>query len=218
MLTEICTLSRIINLVKERGEITQQILAKEFNISQQSVSRKLKELEDANLIIRIETKDGEIIRLTEKGENLLLNCLNEISSAIAFQHEIRIKGKVTSGLGEGKLFLSLPYYENSFKKFLGFTPYPGTLNIVIYDRISFENRLLLDTSRYINIPEYRDENKVLGAVKAFPARINDLEPAAIVIPLRTTHPKSVIEIISPYYLREKLSLKDGDEVVIEALI
>ncbi len=218
MLTEICTLSKIINLVKEKGEVTQQLLAKELNISQQSVSRKLNELEDADLITRIETKDGEIVRLTEKGENLLLECLNEISSAIAFQHEIRIKGKVTSGLGEGKLFLSLPYYEDSFKKFLGFTPYPGTLNIIIYDRISFENRLRLDTSRCVNIPEYRDENRVLGAVKAYPARINDLEPAAIVIPLRTTHPKSVIEVISPYFLREKLSIKDGDEVLIEALI
>ena len=218
MLTEVCTLSKIINLVKEKGEVTQQLLAKEFNISQQSISRKLKELEEANLIIRISTKDGEIIRLTEKGENLLLTCLNEITEALAFQHEIRIKGKVTSGLGEGKIFLSLPYYENSFRKFLGFTPYPGTLNIVIYDRASFENRLLLDTSRCINIPEYRDENRVLGAVKAYPARINNVEPAAIVIPLRTTHPKSVIEVISPYYLREKLSLKDGDEVIVEALI
>ncbi|WP_240931377.1 CTP-dependent riboflavin kinase [Acidianus sulfidivorans] len=204
-------------LVKQNQIVTQQLLAKELNLSQQSVSRKLKDLESENLIIRIESKDGEIIKLTEDGENLLVKCLEDINEALNYQHEIKIKGRVTSGLGEGKIFLSIPYYVESFKKFLGFTPYPGTLNIVIYDKASFENRLLLDATKCITIPEYREEKRVLGAVKVFPATINQIQPAAIVIPLRTTHPKSVIEIVSPYYIREKLNLKDGDEVVIEAL-
>ncbi|MCG2909081.1 MAG: CTP-dependent riboflavin kinase, partial [Stygiolobus sp.] len=67
----------------------------------------------------------------------------------------------------------------------------------------------------IVIPEYKESNRVLGSVKAFPATVNSLSPAAVVIPARTTHPKSVVEIISPYYLRERLNLKDGDEVQIE---
>ncbi|WP_420807179.1 DUF120 domain-containing protein [Acidianus manzaensis] len=204
-------------LVKNKGEVTQQLLAKELGLSQQSVSRKLKDLESQNLIIRVESKEGEIIKLTEEGENLLVKCLEDINEALKYQHEIKIKGKVTSGLGEGRIFLSLPYYMESFKKFLGFTPYPGTLNVVIYDKCSFENRLSLDASRAIMIPEHKEEKRVLGAVKAFPAVVNQLQPAAIVLPLRTTHPKSVIEIISPYFLREKLNLKDGDEIIIEAL-
>jgi len=131
---------------------------------------------------------------------------------------LHIKGKVTSGLGEGRIFLSLPYYMESFKKYLGFEPYAGTLNLVIYDRISLENRLILDVAKGIVIPEHKEPNRVLGSVKAFPSSINSLSPAAIVIPARTTHPKSVIEIISPYYLRERLSLKDGDEISIEVYL
>jgi len=101
---------------------------------------------------------------------------------------------------------------------LGFEPYEGTLNLVIYDRISLENRLILDIVRGVLIPEYKEPNRVLGSVKAFPSSVNSLFPAAIVIPSRTTHPKSVIEVISPYYLREKLNLKDGDEISVEVYL
>ncbi|EZQ06795.1 riboflavin kinase [Candidatus Acidianus copahuensis] len=214
---EICILSKIITIMRKNGEITQQLLAKELEMSQQSVSRKLKELEDKKLISRTISKEGEIIRLTDEGEIYLNSCLETIREAISFQHNIRILGKVTSGLGEGRIFLGMQYYMDSFKKFLGFSPYPGTLNVVIYDKISFENRLFLESGKSIMIPEHREENKVLGAVKAYPASINNVAPAAIVIPLRSIHPKSVIEIVSPYYIREKLGLKDGDEVEINAM-
>ncbi|MEM0373170.1 MAG: DUF120 domain-containing protein, partial [Sulfolobales archaeon] len=52
----------------------------------------------------------------------------------------------------------------------------------------------------------------------YPASINGVTPAAVVIPLRTTHPKSIIEVISPYKLREKLNLEDGSEVMIEVYL
>ncbi len=217
MLNDSCIVAKIISLSKS-SEITQETLAKELNLSQQSVSRKLKELEDKGIIKRTITASGEIVSLTNKGEDLLSQCLSLIRDAIISSHALKIKGIVTSGLGEGKIFLSLPYYEDSFKKFLGFTPYPGTLNIVIYDRLSLENRIILDTEKHILIPEYKDENRVLGAVKVFPASINGTRPAAIVFPLRSTHPKSIIEVISPYYLREKLNIKDGNEVEIESYI
>ena len=187
-------------------------------MSQQTISRKLRELEEDGIIQRILTKEGEYIRLTDKGEEELKSCIEDILNLILRTKVIHIKGKVTSGLGEGRIFLSIPYYKESFKKYLGFEPYAGTLNLVIYDRISLENRLILDIARGITIPEYREPNRVLGSVKAFPSSVNSLSPAAIVIPSRTTHPKSVIEIISPYYLREKLNLKDGDEISVEVYL
>ncbi|BCU68491.1 hypothetical protein HS7_19280 [Sulfolobales archaeon HS-7] len=127
---------------------------------------------------------------------------------------LEISGKVVSGLGEGKIFLMQSYYLNAFKEKLGFGPYPGTLNVVIDDILSMQNRVELDMLRGIEIPEYREKERVLGSVKAFFAKINDEIDGAVVIPARTIHPKSVIEIISPYYLREKLSLKDGVRVKI----
>lgn len=210
-----CKLFKLLNTDKI---IKQTELSKEIGLSQQTISRKLKELEDDGIIQRILTKDGEYIKLTDKGENELKKCIEDIFQLVLRSRTLHIRGKVTGGLGEGRIFLSLPYYIESFRKYLGFEPYAGTLNIVIYDRISLENRLILDLAKGIIIPEHKEPNRVLGSVKAFPSSINSLNPAAIVIPARTTHPKSVIEIISPYYLRERLNLKDGDEVDIEVYL
>ncbi|ABP95892.1 MULTISPECIES: DUF120 domain-containing protein [Metallosphaera] len=211
-----CLIAKIVYLSLQQKEVTQQMIADELKMSQQSVSRKLKELEERNLVRRSLSKEGEIIRVTENGEKLLEDCLSMMRATIISSHVLEIRGRATSGLGEGRIFLSMPYYMESFKKFLGFEPYPGTLNLVIYDRISLENRLVLDISKAINIPEHKEENRVLGAVRAFPASVNDLKPAAVVFPLRSVHPKSVIEVISPYHLRKELNIKDGDEVVIQA--
>ncbi|MEM4911999.1 MAG: DUF120 domain-containing protein, partial [Metallosphaera sp.] len=110
-----------------------------------------------------------MIRLAENGEKLLEDCIYMLRSTIISSHVLEIRGRATSGLGEGRIFLSLPYYMESFKKFLGFEPFPGTLNLTIYDRTSLENRLMLDVSKAVNIPEHKEENRVLGAVRAFPA-------------------------------------------------
>ncbi|AOL15650.1 riboflavin kinase [Sulfolobus sp. A20] len=175
-------------------------------------------MEEDKLIVRIISKEGEIIRLSEEGEKILNSCLSDLKEAILTLHTIQIKGKIISGLGEGRIFLSMEYYKTQISKLLGFEPYPGTLNVVIYDRQSIENRLMLESSPPLLVPEYKYKDRVLGAVKLYPASVNSLKPAAVVIPQRTTHPKSVVEIISPYYLREKLNLKDGDEIVIEAYV
>ncbi|WP_274379011.1 CTP-dependent riboflavin kinase [Saccharolobus islandicus] len=203
---------------KGKSYVTQSELAKMLNFSQQSISRKLKELEDDKLIVRIISKEGEIIRLTEEGERFLSSCLSSLKDAILSLHSLEIKGNIVSGLGEGKIFLSMDYYKNHINKVMGFDPYPGTLNIIIYDKLSLENRLLLDSSPSLIVPEYKQKDRVLGAVRLYPASINKLTPAAVVIPLRTIHPKSVIEVISPFHLREKLNLKDGNEVTIEVYV
>nr|WP_306308665.1 DUF120 domain-containing protein [Sulfuracidifex tepidarius] len=207
-----CTLAKIISFSKDKECITQLELSKLLDISQQSVSRKLNELEEMRLINKSETKNGAIISLTNEGETLLLRCLEMIKEAIETKRELRFKGKVVSGLGEGKIFLSIKYYEEEISRRMGFVPYPGTLNLNLYDKSSVENRIILDANSGILIPEHKFEDRVLGAVKMFPATVNGIGPAAIVIPLRTVHPKSVIELISPFSLREKLNLKDGDDV------
>ncbi|MEM1626236.1 MAG: DUF120 domain-containing protein [Sulfolobaceae archaeon] len=205
-------------MLSKNNLVTQSSIAKNVGLTQQTISRKLKEMEERKLIMREIFREGEIIRLTEEGEKLLESCIRDLIEAITISRILTIKGKVVSGLGEGRIFLSIPYYIESFKRILGFEPYPGTLNVLIYDKLSLQNRILLDVSRYLFIPEYRDKDRVLGAVKVYPASINGVTPAAVVIPLRTTHPKSIIEVISPYKLREKLNLEDGSEVMIEVYL
>jgi riboflavin kinase len=208
-------LSKIISASKGRP-VSQNDLSKFLNMPQQTISRKLVEMERLGYIRRHFFPEGEIILPTEKGLSLLQECYIEIKETLELKYQMKLRGKVVTGLGEGKIFLSKEYYKEGFKRILGFVPYPGTLNVLINDEESMRNRIDLDTIRGLEIPEHKERDMVLGAVKAFPARIRSLE-AALVIPARTIHPRSVVEIISPYNLRRELSLSDGDEVEIEVL-
>jgi riboflavin kinase len=198
--------------------VKQEEIAKALGVSQQTVSRVLKELETSGWITRNTSKEGEIVRLTPLGEQKLLEIVEEISKLVSISRKLQMKARVVSGKGEGSFFVSLTYYKESFLKYLGFDPYPGTLNAIIYDRVSLENRVLLDMYKGIEIPEKREPDRILGSVKAFPASVNDFSPAALVIPSRTVHPKSIIELISPVKLREKLNLNDGDEISVEVYV
>jgi riboflavin kinase len=58
---------------------------------------------------------------------------------------------------------------------------------------------------------FTDEGRTFGAVKCYIVSVEGIS-GAILSPLRTHHPRNIIEIISPVYLREKLNLADGNEV------
>jgi riboflavin kinase len=211
-------LFEIITAIREEESISQRELAKRIGVSQQTVSRILRKLEDMGYIERKPTSNGSNIKVLRQGILLIERNISYISEFFKKRgYRIKLVGRVVSGLGEGKYYLSLPYYKESFKKYLGFDVYPGTLNVALESRY-LNDRLELDTTQGILIPRYADNLRTYGEVKAFLASINGLEPSALIIPFRTSHPKSIIEVISPYYLREKLSLKDGDKVEIEVLL
>ena len=97
------------------------------------------------------------------------------------------------------------------KEKLGFVPYPGTLNVEI-ELIERNKLRLLKNYQALIIDEFQSDNRSFGSVRCFKAKI-DGSSGAIVLPLRS-HYSNILEFISPHYLREKLDLKDGDEVEI----
>lgn len=100
-----------------------------------------------------------------------------------------------------------------YEKF-GFTPYKGTLNLVI-DESNCENyrRYVL---RYPGI--YVDPvSKGYSSGMFFRVRIDGRIPGAIVIPQVLGYPQDRVEIIAPVNIRDRLGLKDGDEIAIEIL-
>jgi len=126
---------------------------------------------------------------------------------------MEVVGKVVSGRGEGRYYVSLPPYKRRFKKILGFIPYSGTLNIKLDKVLDIDKLNPIETDDFIY-----NEKKYFG-VKIVPIRISkfrhDLEiEGAIIVPKKTYHPNNIIEIISPIKLRDVLSLKDGDLVKI----
>lgn len=206
----------LMNATKKVLKISSKELAEKIGQSVQTAARKLKELEDEGLIERMITKDGQFVVITDKGKEILYKEYVDYKKIFEDIDRILIKGKVFSGLGEGRYYVSLKGYMKQFEKMLGFKPYPGTLNIKI-PREQMFFRAKLDEEEGILIKGFKTKERTFGDVKAFKCKINGIE-CAIVLPQRTHYPKDVLEIIAPVRLRDFLKLKDGDWVEVEVIL
>ena len=201
-------------------EITTSDLARKIGSSQQTASRHLIELEKAGLITRAVTRRGCRIRLTEQGIGVLRDVYTSLKKALepALPTYLVIKGTVFTGLGEGAYYVTREGYRRQFVEKLGFEPYPGTLNLRITDPESLRARRELDYYPGIEIKGFEAEGRTFGAGKCFRALVNDEIEAAVVIAYRSHYGPSVLEVISPVYLRGKLGLEDGDEVKVKVFL
>jgi len=211
------------NLVKKGAHIkfvrtSTPEIADECGISQQTASRKLIELEQDGFIERSVDRRGQSITLTPKAITKLKNVYKTLIPVFekTRKRKITIEGKVFSGLGEGKYYISLPGYRKQFVKKLGFSPYPGTLNLKLGSQKDIEAKAGLERTQSIYIDGFEDKKRSYGEAHCYKAKINGVEASIIVIE-RTHYKVDVVEIISPHYLRRKLKLKDGSSVKVEVL-
>lgn len=185
-------------------------LAKMLNISQQSASKKILELIENDLIERSFGHKKQLIRITKKGRGLLQKEYADYQRIFEEMEKISLKGVVTSGMGEGKYYLSVKGYMEQFKRKLFFNPYKGTLNLKTLE----PNKIsILRESNGLKIDGFQDGERTFGAGKCFPAKIGNIN-CAVILPERS-HYSDIIEIISKDYLREKLKIRDGDEIGVE---
>jgi len=201
----------LLGAIKNKIEISSFELAKQLETSQQTASRYLVELDKKGMIRRELGIKKQLIMVTVIGEEILQEEHLQYKQIFELTDRIILKGKVISGLGEGRYYTEQDGYIDQFKQKLGFVPYPGTLNVEI-EYVERNKLRLLKNSKAIDINEFKTRNRTFGSVRCFRAKINGSD-GAIVIPLRT-HYSSVLEFISHDYLRGKLNLKDGDEVKI----
>lgn len=185
--------------------------------SQQTASRKLVELERKGFIKKERAIKGQNIILTKKGLDFLREYYIQLKCIFEEREAVTIKGELISGMGEGQYYITRPGYTQQFEERLGFQPYPGTLNLLLERKHDIVVREMLDNCPYIKVDGFTDEERTFGAVKCYLISINGVR-GAIISPLRTHHPKNIIEIISPAYLREELNIKDGDEVSVDLFI
>ena len=212
--------SRIYEVLKEikkasndRGfaKISSTKLADLLGMSQQSGSSYINSLLKEGYIERQLKSDGQHIYLTEKGLGVLYTELNDLLEILDGEQSLQIRGRVKSGLGEGRYYISREKYVVQFKEKLDFVPYFGTLNIVV-DSEYRSHYARLRAAGGIKISGFEADGRTFGPVKAFKATIFQTE-CAVIMPERTVH-TDVIEVISTEYLREKYDLKDGDPVTI----
>ncbi|MDY1591462.1 MAG: DUF120 domain-containing protein [Methanofastidiosum sp.] len=197
--------------VKGSVYISSKDLGKELGVSQQTASRWLKELESSGAIERIFVKGGQTITLTEHGKNYLKTFFVDMCELFNKKNgELIIDGTIVSGIGEGKYYVSRPFYKKQFEDGLGFSPYPGTLNITLTDETDILLRKFLDRYPSVILKSGTDEGRSFGNVRCYKALIDGRIEGAVIIPLRTHHPQNVVEIIAPKNLKNFLKKKDGE--------
>lgn len=193
----------------ESAVLSTAEIANPLCLSQQSASRKLRELEKEGLVERSASPQGTRVSLTDKGRSELKKLRKDLNDLFSKKKVKKLSGKVESGIGEGRYYVSLPGYMRQFTEKLGLRIYPGTLNLKI-DEIKLKK--FIEGENSVDIDSFSTSARSFGGIEAFPVRINKTVRGALIFPERTTHPPDIAEVIAPYYLRKKLSLKDGSKV------
>ena len=191
---------------KKGGKITSVELGNVLDISQQTASRRMKELEKLSFI----RKEGKKVIIEERGMKVLKEIYLDLDNV--FREQKSIYGKLFSGLEEGKYYISKHGYREQFIKKLGFSPYPGTLNLYLSFDENKKLEKILTEKEYTVLNGFRDENRTFGDVRCYKILIENQIEGALLKPFRTHHMPNVAEIISKEFLRKKLKINDGSMV------
>lgn len=204
----------LIGAVNKTIKVSSSEFQKHTGASSKTAARKLKQLEEEGLIERKIVPGGQLIKMTEKGIEILKNEYLEYSTIFSPESDIfEFEGSVLKGLGEGQYYVNIPGYKRQFEDKLNFVPFPGTLNIKLSEK-SLTLRNSLKEVPIIRIEGFNDGERTFGGGNCYLVNIGGVK-AAVVAPERTHYPSDLIEIIAPVKLRDALNLKDGDRVVIQ---
>lgn len=182
-------------------------LGEALGLSQQSASRRILDLIERGLVQRELSAKKQRLRLTDKGLDALRKEFSLYRKIFEPRDTLIICGTVTTGLGEGKYYVTQGGYRKQFVDRLGFNPYNGTLNLKL-TVCEMEKLKTLKGMDGILIQGFKSQGRTFGDVKCFPATIKNMD-CAVVIPMRSHH-SEVVELISKYHLRTSLGLEDGD--------
>jgi len=188
-------------------------IAGHFRVSQQTASRKLRNLKKAGLIRLFAGPSGCTVSLAPEGARLLRADFLSLKQVFGPGTKKMLRGKIKDGLGEGRYYVSRPYYLKQFKNLLGFKPFFGTLNLIV--DIAELNSFLLGLHP-IKIEGFETDERSFGTIRAFKVTVQGKQQAALIMPERTAHPKNEIEVIAPTNLRKKFKLGQGRQVTLTA--
>ncbi|MFB6111565.1 MAG: DUF120 domain-containing protein [Halobacteriaceae archaeon] len=206
--------------LRSETNVSCAALGDRLDVSTQTASRRLRTLERAGYVTRDQSGDGQWVTITEAGERALEAEYEAYRRIFESDPDTVLVGSVTSGMGEGRHYISLPGYMEQFATKLGYEPFPGTLNVSLSAE-SQRRRSALAGRSGIRITEWEDDDRTYGAATCYPAAISggtgSYEGAHVIVPDRTHHDEDQIEIIAPDRLRDVLDLTDGSEVEVRVI-
>jgi riboflavin kinase len=201
-------------LAKMKFKVTTSDLAKRLGPSQQTMSRRMRELEDMGLIERETVAKGQFVSLTEEGMKFLRKKYLDLREVVEHSkvEGISFGGMLVSGSGEGGYYVGQDEYFLQFHDRLGFRPFLGTLNIRLKSVHDIKAKDEMEKMKPIVIHGFRKENRSFGEIRSYPCIINRKIRGAVIVPERTHHPSDIVEIIAPVGIRKTLSLRENDYV------
>ncbi|MFY9717459.1 MAG: DUF120 domain-containing protein [Thermoplasmata archaeon] len=192
--------------------VTSREVGTKIGVSQQAADRYLVALERRGLLVRTLAQRRQRIQLTPVAMDLLRAEYHLYRRIFEGPARISIEGAVVSGLGEGRYYLSQPGYVVQFSERLGYSPYPGTLNVRV-DGPTQRTLSVIAGWTGIRIDGFQASGRTFGGASCFVARING-RSGHLIRPDRT-HYKDVVEFIAGERLRDALHLKDEDPVKVD---
>lgn len=156
---------------------------------------------------------------------------------------MRLSGTVSSGLGRAHVFMAQQHYQEQFKQILGGSAWPGTLNLKIsgsdlVQYIALRKKSGIDTldasdedrsaATDVEVSQYEAhrirgflrDGVSFGGATAFSGLLRcegESIECALLIPDLTRH-IDVVEIIASSFLRERMSLTDGDSIELDLTV
>ncbi|WP_436908623.1 DUF120 domain-containing protein [Halosimplex marinum] len=215
-------------------KVSCSALAERLDASTQTASRRLQRLEEADLVEREIVSDGQWVTVTAAGERALQREYADYRRIFERDASVELRGAITSGMGEGRHYISLPGYMRQFEDKLGYEPFLGTLNVDL-DEESVRERGRLSSFEPVTIEGWEDDERTYGPAYCYPATVEAdggatgepgdegasddgdtrrFEDAHVITPERTHHGDDQLEVIAPVKLRDELGLDDGSPLTI----
>jgi riboflavin kinase, archaea type len=193
---------------------TSRELGTRIGVSQQAADRYLVDLERRGLVVRTLAARRQRLQLTPAAMQLLRAEYHGYRRIFEGPARIVFSGEVSSGLGEGRYYLSQPGYVVQFTERLGYAPFPGTLNV----RLAGPDLRRLEVVagwRGLRIDGFQATGRTFGGATCYPAHLNG-RACHLIRPDRS-HYRDVVEFIARESLRDLLGVKDGArvEIVVE---
>ncbi|MFB6233966.1 MAG: DUF120 domain-containing protein [Halopenitus sp.] len=192
-----------------------------LDASTQTASRRLQQLEAGDLIEREVVGDGQWVSITDAGEAYLRGEYADYRRLFETDAELTLTGTVTSGMGEGRHYITLDGYMAQFRERLGYEPFPGTLNVEL-DEESVRRRGEFGGVDAVPIDAWEDDERTFGAATCYAVTLvaedgdgPTYDDAHVIIPDRTHHDESQLEVIAPDKLRDELDLDDGESIALQ---
>ena len=200
-------------------QLTSSSLGKSVQKSQQTASKYLMELENGGFIERFMKGRKVFVKITNKGYAELVKLHSHLGSILGkFPSSIELRGKIVPGMGEGAYYMSLKGYTKQFKSKIGYVPFPGTLNVKLYQKEYVEAIQQFDELDGQKINSFSDGKRTFGWVKCFTATLNRTINCQLIRLERTHYDNSIIELISKNNIRKTRNLKLGSQVSIKIII